>query len=700
LNMDIDFTKGLNPEQARAVLHTDGPLLLIAGAGSGKTRVLTHRMAYIAANFAQPYNILAITFTNRAAKEMKERVEQLMPRGAHDMWVSTFHACCVRILRRDIHHLGYENSFTIYDTDDSTRLMKFVIKEMNLNEKMYVPKAVLGEIGRAKDEMIGPEEYVKFSGGYRADTIGEIYKKYQKQLASNNALDFDDIILKTLELFDKFPEVLEKYAHRFRYIMVDEYQDTNTAQYNLVKKLASGHGNICVVGDDDQSIYGWRGANIRNILDFEKDFPGAVTIKLEQNYRSTSKILEAANAVIANNDGRKGKVLWTEADGGDPIKTHRAESDLAEADYIVDKIEQGVAKGQPRKDFAILYRTNAMSRVIEDKLVQRNIPYRIFGGLRFYERREIKDALSYMRAIANPLDDISIKRIINVPKRGIGDAAIEYFEGVANEQGIKFYEALRRAGELTQNKARAAKIGEFVSLIEELQQDAKNLTLGEFAKAVLSKSGYDKSIADEDEAQGTDRAANLAELVSKVAEFELAQVGEVTLPAFLEEVALVADIDALNENDDAVALMTLHSSKGLEFPTVFLPGLEEGIFPGYRAATGDKKEMEEERRLCYVGITRAREQLYITHAQRRMTNGETRYNLKSRFLEEIPMDLVEKDGKNVTATNEAKQAEEPLATHRERMAAEMSEKVPAAAMQANFGKKWDMSKIAKKKEGK
>jgi len=697
--MDIDFTKGLNPEQARAVLHTEGPLLLIAGAGSGKTRVLTHRMAYIASNFAQAYNILAITFTNRAAKEMRERAEHLLPRGANDMWISTFHACCVRILRRDIHHLGYDNSFTIYDTDDSTRLMKFVIKELNVNDKMYNPKAVLGEIGRAKDEMIGPAEFAKYSGNYRAEKVAEIYKVYQRHLESNNALDFDDIILKTLELFQKHPEVLEKYAHRFRYIMVDEYQDTNTAQYNLVRMLASGHGNICVVGDDDQSIYGWRGANIRNILDFEKDFAGAVTIKLEQNYRSTSKILEAANAVIANNEGRKGKKLWTEADGGEPLRFYKAESDLAEAIYIVDKISEGVTKGQPRKDFAILYRTNAMSRVIEDKLVQQNIPYRIFGGLRFYERREIKDALSYMRAIANPMDDISIKRIINVPKRGIGDAAIEYFENVAREQGIKFYEALQRAGELTQNKARATKIQEFVRLIEDLQDDAQNLDLGEFAKSVLIKSGYDKSVADEDEAQGTDRAANLAELVSKVAEFEQNFDGDVTLPAFLEEVALVADIDALNENDDAVALMTLHSSKGLEFPTVFLPGLEEGVFPGYRAATGDKKEVEEERRLCYVGITRAREQLFITCAQRRMTNGETRYNPQSRFLEEIPMDLMEKDGKN-TITSDNKTVEEPAATHRERMAAEMSEKVPAAAMQANFGKKWDMSKIAKKKEGK
>lgn len=699
MGIDIDFTKGLNPEQARAVLHTEGPLLLIAGAGSGKTRVLTHRMAYIASNFAKPYNILAITFTNRAAKEMRERAEHLLPHGANDIWIFTFHACCVRILRRDIHHLGYNNSFTIYDSDDSLKLMKFVIKELNLNDKLYNPQAVLGEIGRAKDEMIGPDQYNKSFNDYRSEKVGEIYKVYQKHLQSNNALDFDDIILKTLELFEKHPQVLEKYAQRFQYIMVDEYQDTNTAQYNLVRMLAGAHGNICVVGDDDQSIYGWRGANIRNILDFEKDFAGAATIKLEQNYRSTSKILEAANAVIANNQGRKGKILWTEAPGGEPLRFHRAESEWAEGIYIANKISEGLAEGQSLKDFAILYRTNAMSRAIEEKLILQNIPYRIFGGLRFYERREIKDVLSYMRAIANPLDDISIKRIINVPKRGIGETAVEYFENVAREEGIKFYEALQKAGQLTQNKARATKILEFVGLINDLQDDAQNLDLLDFVGSVLIKSGYDKSIAEEDEAQNTDRAANIDELINKMVEFEQNFNGDVTLSAFLEEVALVADIDTLNENDGAVSLMTIHSSKGLEFPTVFLPGLEEGVFPGYRAATGDKKEMEEERRLCYVGITRARERLFITCAQRRMTRGETKYNPQSRFLEEIPMDLMEKEGKN-TAVSENKTVEEPAATHRERMAAEMSEKVPAAAMQANFGKKWDMSKIAKKKEGK
>ncbi|MCL2350157.1 MAG: UvrD-helicase domain-containing protein, partial [Defluviitaleaceae bacterium] len=693
---NLDFTKGLNDMQKAAVLHTGGALLLIAGAGSGKTRVLTHRMAHIASNFAAPYNILAITFTNRAAKEMKERVEQLMPHGAHEMWVSTFHACCVRILRRDIHHLGYDNSFTIYDMDDSTRLMKYVIKELNLNEKNFAPKTMLGTIGRLKDEMIGPAEYAASAATlYRDETIAKIYTRYQKHLYSNNALDFDDIILKTLELFNNHPAVLDKYANRFRYIMVDEYQDTNTAQYNLVKMLASGHGNICVVGDDDQSIYGWRGANIRNILDFEKDFKGAVTIKLEQNYRSTANILQAANAVIEGNTERKGKNLWTDAEDGEKLRFYKADSDLSEAAYIIDKINQGVAAGAKHKDFAVLYRTNAQSRVIEDRLVQKNMPYRIFGGLRFYERREVKDALAYMRAVSNPYDDISLKRIINVPKRGIGDAAIEYFEGESIQHDIKFYDALKRAGELTQNKARAKKIEEFVKLLEELQHDAQNMSLGEFVKNLLGKSGYMNSVLLEDSQNGTDRAANLSELVNKAAEFENIHDDDADLSAFLEEVALVADIDNLKETDDAVALMTLHSSKGLEFPTVFLPGLEEGIFPGFIAATGTKKDMEEERRLCYVGITRARQNLFISCATRRMHNGQTKYNPPSRFLEEIPKDLMDKE--KDAAEQTASTTKQTNLTHREQLAQKRAEAVSDTAMKANFGKKWDFSKIAKKK---
>jgi len=473
--------------------------------------------------------------------------------------------------------------------------------------------------------------------------------------------------------------------------MVDEYQDTNTAQYNLVRMLASVHGNLCVVGDDDQSIYGWRGANIRNILDFEKDFPGAVIIKLEQNYRSTSNILNAANAVICNNASRKGKNLWTDAQGGEQITLHRAESDLAEAHYIVEKIEQTIASGAKSGDFAVLYRTNAQSRVIEDKLVQRNIPYRIFGGLRFYERREIKDALGYMRAVANPYDDVSLKRIINVPKRGIGDIAVEFFEKIASEHGIKFYDALVRCEEFSDNKARVKKIGDFVRLLENLREDAQKSPLDEFTKMMLAKTGYYHAILEEDAQLGTDRAGNLSELINKTTEFIESYNESPTLEAFLEEVALVADIDALKENDDAVALMTLHSSKGLEFPIVFLPGLEEGIFPGYRAATGPKNEMEEERRLCYVGITRARTRLYITHAARRMHNGQTNYNPPSRFLAEIPPELI-----NDSSDTKSSKTESTM-SHRERLVAKQQKDIAQSAMQANFGKKWDISKIAKKK---
>jgi len=678
--------------QKEAVLHTQGPLLLIAGAGSGKTRVLTHRMAYIASHLAQPYNILAITFTNKAAKEMKARISALMPAGADDMWVATFHSCCVRILRREIHHLGYDNSFTIYDADDVTRLMKFVLKELDLSDKIYAPKTMLHNISQAKDEMLSPEAFAKrAAGSFREEIVAKIYAKYQGHLRSNNALDFDDIILKTLEIFEKHPEVLEKYARRFKYIMVDEYQDTNTAQYNLVRHLASVHGNICVVGDDDQSIYGWRGANIRNILEFEKDFKGATTIKLEQNYRSTAKILQAANEVIGNNDGRKGKVLWTERDGGEAIKFFKAESDLAEAEYILSKIQEGKACGNTYKDFAILYRTNAQSRVIEDKLVQKNIPYRIYGGLRFYERREVKDALAYMRAVNNPHDDISLKRIINVPKRAIGDAAVEFFESVAAQHDIKFYEALKRASEFSQNSARNNAVARFVELIEGLRRSVTELSLFELMEDILIKSGYKEAVAAEDAQNGTDRGGNLVELVNKVSEFEDNATEFPDLASFLEEVALVADIDALKEDDDAVTLMTLHSSKGLEFPIVFLPGLEEGIFPGGRAIVGTLDEMEEERRLCYVGITRAEKRLYISCAMRRMSFGETKYNPPSRFIKEIPEELLE--------IEEGKRGASEDTYERKPFASGPSKAKPAhnTSTGTTFGKKWDLSAITKKK---
>jgi DNA helicase-2/ATP-dependent DNA helicase PcrA len=682
--------------QKAAVLHTEGPLLLIAGAGSGKTRVLTHRMAHIAGHLARPYEMLAITFTNRAAKEMKERIHRLKPYDAHDMWVATFHSCCVRILRREIHHIGYDNSFVIYDMDDAAKLLKGVLKEMNVNERQFPPKSILSAIGRQKDELVGPEDFAAMSAGnYRDEIMAEIYKNYQKQLYGNNALDFDDIILKTLELFMRHPIVLDKYARRFRYIMVDEYQDTNTAQYQLVRLLASVHGNICVVGDDDQSIYGWRGANIRNILDFEKDFYGAAVIKLEQNYRSTGNILEAANGVIAYNQGRKAKKLWTRAQPGESLNFFKAESDYREADYIVEKISQGLADGAKHKDFAVLYRINSLSRVIEEKLVERNMRYRIYGGIRFYERREVKDTLAYLRAIHNPHDDISIKRIINVPKRGIGGVAVDFFEKIAAEHDIKFYDVLKNAEMYSQNTARNRKIANFIELLEDFRARAAELPLEELVKEVLTKSGYHSSIVAEDEADGTDRAANLSELINKAAGYEADDLDEnegqtSALAAFLEDVALVADIDDHSENDDTVALMTLHSSKGLEFPTVFLPAFEEGIFPTYRAVTsGEPAEIEEERRLCYVGITRAKQRVYISMAGRRRHNGQTISNAPSRFLQEIPQELVESQAVPITPPPPPR----PAFKRTERAAQNID--FNQAAMQPNFGKKWDLSKIKK-----
>ena len=692
MKLETDFTKGLNPMQKAAVLHTQGPLLLIAGAGSGKTRVLTHRMAYIASHLARPYEMLAITFTNRAAKEMKARMHELMPQSAYDMWVCTFHSCCVRILRREINHIGYDNSFVIYDTEDAAKLMKGVLKELDLNEKQYPPKSVLGQIGRLKDELVGPEDYADMvRGEYRQEIIAEIYKNYQKQLFSNNALDFDDIILKTLEVFMKHPIVLDKYARRFRYVMVDEYQDTNTAQYQLVRLLASVHGNICVVGDDDQSIYGWRGANIRNILDFEKDFDGATVIKLEQNYRSSGNILKAANNVIANNQGRKGKNLWTRAAPGENLSFFKAESDYREAEYIVEKIAQGLAEGAKYKDFAVLYRMNSLSRLIEEKLVERNLRYRIYGGIRFYERREVKDVLAYLRVIHNPHDDISVKRIINVPKRGIGNVAMDFLEKAAAENGLKFYDVLKNIGLYSQNTSRNRNITDFVELIEDLRRLAERMPLDGLVKTVLSESGYHDSIIAEDAAEGTDRAANLLELVNKAAGYEAADDEDkgAALAAFLEDVALVADIDDLSDSDDTVSLMTLHSSKGLEFPIVFLPAFEEGIFPTYRAVTsGEPSEIEEERRLCYVGITRARQRVYISMAGRRMHNGQTISNSPSRFFGEIPSDLIE---------SSAAPAPPPTMQFGFGSAKKTAPSTfNDAAMQPNFGKKWDISKIKKK----
>ena len=631
----------LNPVQRQAAMTIKGPLLLLAGAGSGKTSVLTHRIAYMVEQGIAPYNILAITFTNKAAREMKERVAALVQENAGDIWVSTFHSCCVRILRREIGKIGYDNSFTIYDSDDQEKLMKTVIKELGVNDKLFPPKSMLGVISSQKNELIGPEEYAVLAlDDYKQKTVSKIYTAYQRKLQQSNALDFDDLIFKTVELFASQPEVLTRYQGRFRYVLVDEYQDTNTAQYELVRLISEAHGNLCVVGDDDQSIYGWRGANIRNILDFEKDFPGAVVLKLEQNYRSTGNILNAANAVIANNTQRKGKTLWTDENAGQTLKFFKADSDLEEADFVTATIKANVNAGRPYSDHAVLYRTNAQSRVLEDSLVHKSIRYRIFGGVRFYERREIKDVLAYLKAICNPLDGIAVQRIINVPKRGIGGTTVDTVAAYARDMDVAFYNALLEIDNVLDTPSKRKKIKEFTDLMEGFRNRSADLPVAQLLQAVLDETGYVQDLLVNDE-EGEERAANVQELVNKAIEFEK-NAENPLLAAFLEDVALVADIDNFTEEDDTVVLMTLHSAKGLEFPTVFIAGFEEGVFPGFRSMMStDRDDMEEERRLCYVGITRAKKELYITAAAQRRMHGQIVCNAPSRFLKEIPAELVE-----------------------------------------------------------
>lgn len=638
-----DKINSLNDMQKQAVLTTEGPLLLLAGAGSGKTRVLTHRIAYLIEKGVRPFNILAITFTNKAAREMKERVAAITPQG-DEVWVSTFHSTCVRLLRREIDKIGYNNKFSIYDADDSERLIRDILKENNISDKVYPVKMVMSLIGSQKDKMAGPVEYMKtVEKDFRMRKVADIYAIYQNRLKENNALDFDDLIFKTVELFKERPDVLEKYQERFKYIMVDEYQDTNGAQYQLIKMLASKYNNLCVVGDDDQSIYGWRGADIKNILDFEKDFENTKVIKLEQNYRSTGLILESANAVIKNNITRKAKALWTDKGDGAKLKFHNAAGDREEAKYICKTIDKGVIEGRKYSDFAILYRNNALSRAIEEQLVKDSIPYRLFGGTRFYDRREIRDIMSYLKVINNPNDDIAIKRIINVPKRSIGDTTVAKVSEYAFENHMSFYMALCGCEEIDGLASRAkTSLGKFVSLLNEFNIDAVELSVAELIERIIDATGY----RDELEAINTDeskgRLENIGELINKAAEFEENNEGA-GLSQFLEEVALVADVDGFTEGDDTVVLMTLHSSKGLEFDTVFIAGFEESIFPGFRAMQdGTGVEMEEERRLCYVGITRARKELYLTAAKNRMQHGQRVYNMPSRFLKEIPSEYIER----------------------------------------------------------
>ena len=637
----------LNEPQREAVNYTDGPLLILAGAGSGKTRVLTHRIAYlIDEKGVNPWNILAITFTNKAAGEMRNRVDQLVGYGSESIWVSTFHSMCVRILRRHIGLLGYDTNFTIYDTDDQKTLMKDICKLLQIDTKILKERSLMASISHAKEELITPEEFTLNAGGdFSQRKVAEVYTEYERQLRANNALDFDDLLLKTVQLFQTQRDVLDYYQERFRYIMVDEYQDTNTVQFELVRLLASRYRNLCVVGDDDQSIYKFRGANIKNILNFEQFFEETKVIKLEQNYRSTGNILNAANAVIRNNYGRKKKTLWTDNGDGGKIRLRQFDTAFDEAEYIVDDIRRHVDDGEGAyNDHAILYRTNAQSRMFEEKFVSANVPYKIVGGINFYARREIKDLLSYLKTVDNGKDDLAVRRIVNVPKRGIGLTSINRVQDYAAAYEIGFYDALR-AVDLIPNIGRgASKLESFVALIEHFKTDAKDMSISDLMQEIIEETGYIESLQAEDLIEAEARIENIDELMSKIAAYEedCEERNEpATLSGFLEEVALVADIDSLDENTDYVVLMTLHSAKGLEFPHVYLAGMEEGLFPSYMTiSSGDQDELEEERRLCYVGITRAEEELTLTCARRRMVRGETQFNRMSRFLKEIPMELV------------------------------------------------------------
>ena len=639
----------LNNEQREAVFHTEGPLLILAGAGSGKTRVLTHRIAYlIDEKGVNPWNILAITFTNKAAGEMRERVDRIVGFGSESIWVSTFHSTCVRILRRYIDRLGYGTNFTIYDADDQKTLMKDVCKQLQIDTKIYKERALLSAISSAKDEMITPDEFeLNAAGDYHKQRIAKVYREYEKQLKANNALDFDDLLVKTVQLLQTQPDILEYYQERFRYIMVDEYQDTNTVQFKLISILAKKYKNLCVVGDDDQSIYKFRGANIKNILNFEEVFEDARVIKLEQNYRSTETILNAANGVIRNNYGRKDKSLWTENGEGDKINFQQFDDAFEEANYVVNDIRKKVEDGsRSYNDYAILYRTNAQSRMFEEKLVTANIPYKVIGGINFYARKEIKDLLAYLKTIDNGQDDLAVKRIINIPKRGIGLTTINRVQENATERNVRFYEALLTADMIPGIGRSAAKLTSFVALIEHFKESAKNMLPSELMKEILDYTGYIEDLEADSKEEAEDRIANIDELLNKIAAYEESCEDErPTLSGFLEEVALVADIDGLDESNDYVVLMTLHSAKGLEFPEVYLVGMEDGLFPSYMTITADDPaEVEEERRLCYVGITRAMENLTMTCAKRRMVRGETQYNKMSRFLKEIPVYLFDIKG--------------------------------------------------------
>ena len=634
----------LNDRQREAVLQTEGPVLILAGAGSGKTRVLTQRIAYlIEEKKVNPWNILAITFTNKAAGEMRERVDAIVGFGAESIWVSTFHSMCVRILRRYIDRLGFDTNFTIYDTDDSKSVMKEICKRLNIDTKIYKERALLAEISSAKDELVSPEEYsLNTMGDFSKRRTAEAYREYQDTLKKNNALDFDDLIVKTVELFRMNPDVLDSYQERFRYISVDEYQDTNTAQFELVRLLSQKYRNLCVVGDDDQSIYKFRGANIRNILDFEKVFPEAAVVKLEQNYRSTQTILDAANAVIRNNTARKDKRLWTDQKEGEKVHFRRFETAYEEAEFIASDIVQKKKRyGAQYRDFAVLYRTNAQSRLLEERFILEGIPYDVVGGVNFYARKEIKDVLAYLKTIENGRDDLAVKRIINVPRRGIGATTILRVQDYADGRGISFFDALCEADQIMAVGKSASKIKPFVTMIRAFRSKMEYYGLEELVQDVLDTTGYGKELEESDEEDAQDRLQNIDEFISKVVAYETSH-DEPTLSGFLEEVALVADVDNVDGADNRALLMTLHAAKGLEFPFVYLSGMEDGIFPGYMTiSSDDPSAMEEERRLAYVGITRAKEELTLTCARQRMVRGETQYNPVSRFVREVPQELLD-----------------------------------------------------------
>ena len=636
----------LNDKQKEAVFHTEGPLLILAGAGSGKTRVLTHRIAYLMEEKqVKPWNILAITFTNKAAGEMRERVDKLVGEAAGSVWVSTFHSACVRILRRNIGWIGFDTNFAIYDAEDQKTLMKNVCKQLQVDTKLYKERTLLSVISAAKDELVDPQEFaLQAQGNFRQETIARVYAEYQRQLKSSNALDFDDLIMKTVELFQANSDILDEYQERFRYIMVDEYQDTNTAQFKLVSLLAAKYRNLCVVGDDDQSIYKFRGANIQNILGFEKTFPDATVIKLEQNYRSTQNILNAANSVISHNERRKEKKLWTANGEGDKVRVRNFMTAFDEAEIIAGEIAAKVRKGEAQYgDFAILYRTNAQSRMFEEKFLLANIPYKIIGGVNFYARKEIKDLLAYLKTIDNARDDIAVRRILNVPKRGIGATTISRVQEYAVANQISFYEALSEISRIPGGGRAAAKIESFVTLIRTLRTQEDYFGVQELLQEVIDRTGYVKELEAEDTEESRARIENIDELINKAASYE-ESAEEPSLEGFLSEVALVADIDSMDDGTGRVIMMTLHSAKGLEFPQVYLTGMEDGLFPSYMSVDSeDPDALEEERRLCYVGITRAMQKLTLTSAKRRMTHGETHYNRPSRFLNELPEELLKKE---------------------------------------------------------